>query len=84
MTLIGALGAITRDLFVGDSLLFLVSYFVLGKWVRDLVHWIMVGDSLRQPFLDQVMVQGLIGGAYAAGVGIVLMALTGLWRDVPG
>ena len=81
MTLIGALGAITRDLFVGDSLLFLVSYFVVGKWVRDLVHWTMVDETLRQPFLDQVMLQGLIGGVYAAGVGIVLMALTGLWKD---
>jgi rod shape-determining protein MreD len=31
MTLLGMLGAVTRDLFVGDSILFLVSYFVLGS-----------------------------------------------------
>ncbi len=83
MTIVAALGAVTRDLFVGDSMLFLVSYFVIGKWTRDLVHWLMVGESLRQPFFDQVVVQGLIGGIYAAVVGVVLLAVTGLWQAAP-
>jgi hypothetical protein len=83
MTLLGMLGAVTRDLFVGDSILFLVSYFVLGKWVRDLVTWLMMGDALRQPFVDQVLVQGLLGGVYAAAVGIVIMTLSGRWREAP-
>ena len=83
MTIVAALGAVTRDLFVGDSGLFLVSYFVIGKWTRDLVHWLMVGESLRQPFVDQVLVQGLIGGTYAAVVGMVLLAVTGLWQEAP-
>ncbi len=82
MTIIAALGAVTRDLFVGDSVLFLVSYFLLGKWLRDLVYWFMVDDSLRQPFLDQVLIQGLIGGLYAAVVGVALLAVTGLRREV--
>lgn len=81
LTLVGALGAVTRDLFVGDSLLFLVSYFMLGKWLRDLVHWVMVGDTLREPFVDQILVQSVLGGFYAAVVGVVIMAFTGLWRD---
>jgi rod shape-determining protein MreD len=83
MTVVGALGAVTRDLFVGDSLVFLVSYFVLGKWISDLVRWIMVGEGLRQPFVEQVVVQGLTGGLYAAAVGIALMGATGLWREGP-
>jgi len=83
MTIVAALGAATRDLFVGDSVLFLVSYFVLGKWTRDLVHWLMVGESLRQPFVDQVAVQGLIGGMYAAVVGMVALVVTGLWQEAP-
>ena len=78
MTLVGIGGAVTRDLFVGDSRLFIVSYFFLGKWVRDLAHWIAVGEGLRQPFVDQVLIQGAIGGAYAAVVGLVLVALSGL------
>jgi cell shape-determining protein MreD len=84
MTIIAALGAVTRDLFVGDSVFFLVSYFLLGKWLRDLVYWLMVGESLRQPFVDQVLIQGLIGGLYAAVVGVVLLAVTGLRQEVPG
>ncbi len=84
LTLLGILGGVTRDLFVGDSLFFLVSYFLLGKWTRDLIHWLMVGEGLRQPFLEQVMLQGLLGGAYAAVVGVAVMALTGLWREAPG
>ncbi len=83
MTIVAALGAVTRDLFVGDSLFFLVSYFLIGKWVRDLVYWLMVGETLRQPFVDQVLIQGLIGGMYAAIVGVVLLAVTGLRQEAP-
>lgn len=83
MTVIGALGAVTRNLFVGDSLLFLVSYFVLGKFMRDLLHWALVGEALRRPFFDYVVAQGLIGAVYAAAVGILVVALTGLWREAP-
>ena len=81
MTIVAALGAVTRDLFVGDSTPFLVSYFEIGKWTRDLVHWVMVGESLRQPFFDQVVVQGLTGGAYAAVVGLVLLEVAGLRQE---
>lgn len=83
MALVGIVGAVTRDLFVGDSLVFLVSYFVAGKFLRDLVHWIMVGEELRQPFVDQVLVQGMVGAVYAAVVGIFVLAVTGLWREAP-
>jgi len=83
MTILGLAGATTRDLFVGDSLVFLVSYFVLGKFARDLVHWIVVGGALREPFVSHVLVEGLLGGLYAAVVGILIMAVTGLWREGP-
>jgi cell shape-determining protein MreD len=75
MTAVGILGAFTRDLFVGDSRLFAISYFFVGKWLRDFIHWIMVGEDLRQPFVDQVVVQGATGGAYAAAVGLVVVML---------
>jgi cell shape-determining protein MreD len=77
MTAIGILGAFTRDLFVGDSRLFAISYFFAGKWMRDFIHWVMVGEGLRQPFFDQVLVQGAAGGAYAAAVGLVAVTLAG-------
>ena len=81
LALIGTAGAATRDLFVGDSLIFRVSYFVAGKLLRDLIRWMATAQSLRPPFLDDVVIQGLLGGVYAAATAIVLLALTGLWRD---
>lgn len=81
MTVLGIGGALTRDLFVGDSRLFIVSYFFLGKWIRDVLHWVTVGDGLRQPFVDQVLVQGAIASGYAALVGFVLVGLTGWARE---
>lgn len=81
MTAVGIAGAYTRGLFVGDSKLFVVSYFFAGKWMRDFVHWVMVGNELRQGFWDQVMVQGMIGAFYAAVVGVVLVALFGQSRE---
>jgi len=81
MTVVGIGGAFTRDLFVGDSRVFVVSYFWLGKWVRDVLHWVSVGDEIRQPFVDQVLIQGALGGAYAAAVGLLLVTVTGLARE---
>lgn len=81
MTLVGAAGARTRDLFVGDSLIFLVSYLVLGKWVRDLIHWLVVGEGVRQPFTDAVMIQAPIAAVYMAVAGVIAVAATGSWWD---
>ena len=83
MTLVGALGALTRDLFVGDSFVFLISYFLLGKWIRDLAHWSMVSDAVRQPFVDGMLVQAPLASLYAASVAVVVVLLTGLWREGP-
>lgn len=81
MTVIGALGAGTRDLFVGDSLFFLVSYLFLGKWTRDLIHWVLAGDSLREPFVQAMLVEGGIAAVYATVVGLVAMGVSGAWWD---
>jgi len=72
MTIIGISGAFTRDLFVGDSRLFVVSYLFLGKLGRDFAHWVLVGEELRQPFAAQVIVDGGIAGLYVAGIGLAL------------
>jgi cell shape-determining protein MreD len=77
MTAIGIAGAFTRDLFVGDSRFFVVAYFFAGKWMRDLLHWLMVGEGLRQPFVGEVLLQGTLAAAYAALVGTVLLSVTG-------
>ena len=37
-TIVGFAGARSRDLFEGDSLLFVAVYVFLGKWLRDLLY----------------------------------------------
>lgn len=82
MTLIGITGAATRDLFVGDSRSFLVSYVFVGKLARDLVHWVAVGEGLRQPFVEQVVIEGGIAAVYLAIIGLLVAEVWGVGREV--
>ncbi len=83
LTLVGVGGARTRDLFVGDSLFFLMSYLVLGKWGRDFLHWLVVGEGLRESFVDTMLIQSPISAVYAGVIGLIVMAITGLgWETV--
>ena len=83
LTLVGMGGARTRDLFVGDSLLFLTSYLMLGKWVRDFLHWVAVGEGLRESFVETMLIQSPISAAYAGLIGLVVIAISGLgWETV--
>jgi len=81
MTLVAVGGAITRDLFVGDSRHFLPAYVFVGKWTRDLVHWIGMGSEVRQPFVEQVVLQGAIGSVYVAGIALVMSWVLGAWGE---
>lgn len=84
LTLVGGIGAATRDLFVGDSPFFGVGYLFFGKLTRDLLHWVFVGPDLREPFVRTVVLDGGIAAAYVAAVGVVLFFVTGLRWDVSG
>lgn len=81
MTVIGALGTRTRDLFVGDSPLFLPTYFFVGKAGKDLVYWLGAGEVVRQPFVQAVLVESPVAAVYAAAVGTLVAVATGVgWR----
>lgn len=84
MTVVGAGGAVTRDLFVGDSLLFVVSYLFLGKWVRDLIFWGVVGEAVREPFVDAMVVGAALSALYVSAVGLVAFAASGAWGESVG
>jgi rod shape-determining protein MreD len=77
LTLVGALGARTRDLFVGDSVIFVVWYFAAGKWIRDLVQWLMTSGELREPFVRAMLVDSTLASLYVAAVGVALFAIVG-------
>lgn len=81
MTIVGAAGARTRELFVGDSALFLVSYLFIGKWSRDALHWIWMGSDVREPFVQAILVEGSLAALYATVVGAVAMTVSGAWWD---
>lgn len=73
LTLLGILGSRTRDLFVGESVVFFLSYFGAGKLLRDLIHWLVAGHGVREPFLNAVVVDGTVGAVYSAVLGILLL-----------
>jgi len=77
MTVVGILGARTRDLFVGDSLLFFFVYLGLGKLLRDMIHWVVAGEVVREPFLNVVLIDGGIAAIYLASVGLLLALFLG-------
>ena len=77
MALVGVLGARTRDLFVGDSLLFFFFYLAAGKWIRDLVHWAAAGEGGREPFLNAVLIDGSLAAVYVGLFGLLLILLFG-------
>ena len=81
MTVLGAAGARTRDLFVGDSFFFVISYLFLGKWVKDLLYWVMVGEGIREPFVQAVLVESSVNALYAAAVGVLVVTVTGAWWE---
>lgn len=77
LTLVGILGARTRDLFVGDSILFFFSYLTVGKLLRDLIYWLVAGEGIREPFLNAIVVDGTVAAIYGAVVGMLLLIPVG-------
>lgn len=77
LTVAGFLGGVTRDLFVGDSRVFVVAYLVVGKWLRDLVYWIVAPDIVTDGFVEALFIRGVPVAAYAAAVGVLAFWLAG-------
>ena len=81
MTILGTAGSRTRDWFVGDSFFFVISYLFLGKWLKDLLHWIAVGEGIREPFVHAILVGSTLNAVYVAAVGVLVVSATGAWRE---
>ncbi|MGD2121856.1 MAG: rod shape-determining protein MreD [Gemmatimonadota bacterium] len=77
MTLVGILGARTRDLFLGDSLRFFFVYLGAGKLARDFIYWVVAGDTIRGPFVSSVLVDGGIAALYVALAGVLIVWVLG-------
>ncbi|MGQ0561457.1 MAG: rod shape-determining protein MreD [Gemmatimonadota bacterium] len=48
--IIGFLGARSRDLFEGESLLFVAAYIFLGKWLRDALYFVITRSMHGEPW----------------------------------
>ena len=80
-TVIGFLGTRSRDLFVGDSLLFVGVYLFIGKWLHDALFWIVSGSQARPPASSALVMQGPVGAVYCAVVGVAVLLM---YRGISG
>ena len=81
MTVTGILGSRSRDLFVGDSILFMFLYFALGKWIRELLTWVVSDSAVRSEFSEQLLVEAPLSGLYAALIGVGVAYVVGRGRE---
>jgi rod shape-determining protein MreD len=70
-SILGFLGARSRDLFEGDSLLFVAAYIFLGKFLRDLIYQVLTRSA---PWSDLYTATPL-AALYAAVAAIVALTL---------
>lgn len=75
LTLVGYLGARSRDLFEGESLLFIGGYLFIGKWLHDVIYYLLPKTEVRGDTVQQLLFQAPLAGLYAAGAGIVALLL---------
>jgi rod shape-determining protein MreD len=70
---LGIVGSRSRDVFVGDSLLFMGLYLFAGKWLHDILYMVLA-DSVRSgEAVSAVLLDAPIGALYMTGVGLFVM-----------
>jgi rod shape-determining protein MreD len=74
-TLLGYAGARSRDLFEGESLLFITAYLFIGKWLHDIGYRLLAGDAAGADLVSQLLVRAPIAALYAAITGLIALLL---------
>lgn len=75
LTVLGYAGARSRDLFEGDSLLFVGGYLFIGKWLHDFGYWLLARDLTGGDFGSRLLVDGPIAALYAAAAGVIALLI---------
>jgi len=78
MALVGLLAGSTKDLFVGDSRVFRVSYLFSGVWLKSVMFWVMSPEATRLPLQQVWPVDAPLTAAYATVVGLIAFGLAGI------
>ena len=73
-SVIGLLGARSRDLFEGDSLLFVGVYVFLGKWLRDAAYLALTRAATGEPW-GALVTAAPLAAVYAAFAAMVALTL---------
>lgn len=81
MTVTGILASRSRDLFVGDSVLFMFLYFALGKWTRELLAWVVSDSVVRSDFSEHLLFEAPLASMYVAVIGVGAALLVGRSRE---
>lgn len=74
-TIVGYVGAISRDLFVGDSAMFLGIYLFLGAWIQDALYFSLAGGVRRGEPVEALLVTAPLEALYAAVAGLVAVVI---------
>ncbi len=74
-TLLGFGGARTRDFFMGESVLFVAGYLFIGKWIHDVVFYLLSRIGSGAETVSRLLVQAPLAGMYAAICGLVALFL---------
>ena len=72
LTVLGAVGSQSRHFFVGNTVSFLVSYLAVGKWLRDLLAWLVSDPATRNAFWDHMLFESPLMAVYASVVGTAI------------
>jgi len=79
-TVVAFLGARSRDLFEGDSLLFVGVYIFIGKWLRDVFFLALTRSADGDPW-SSLVTSAPLAAVYAAFSAMIAMTL---YRAVTG
>ena len=73
LTILGFAGGRSRELFAGDSFVFLALYLFAGKWLYDTLLYLVTGDLFR-PGASYLLLVSPLTALYAAAAGLVALA----------
>ncbi len=67
---LGFLGAWSRNYFVGESAAFVAVYLFVGKWLHDVIFWLLARPGTGAEALSRLLLQAPLAALYAAICGI--------------
>jgi cell shape-determining protein MreD len=73
LTILGFVGARSREIFSGESFVFLAAYLFVGKWLYDTLLFLVTGE-LFQAGASYLLLVSPLTALYAAAAGLAGMA----------